>query len=388
MSEEKDQQDRTEEPTPKRIREAREKGQVPRSRDMQGAIVVGAAALALTVFGDTLAADTLEWLRGSIIEAIKQGTAASAQSLPGHFLLSFFAGLGIITPLLVATFIAAILGPILVGGWNISAKSLSPDIKKMDPIKGIGHLFSLNSLAELVRSLLKLFLIGIIAAIALWQMAPELLGLARTIEGTGLPSAFYTVGWVFVVLSLALLLVGLIDAPYQIWQNLRKLRMTRQELTDELKESEGRPEVKSKLRNLQQEIARGRMLESVPEADVVVVNPTHFAVAISYKPGRMNAPKVVAKGMDEIAASIRKIADENHVPTLSAPPLARVLYRSVELEQEIPASLYTAVAQVLTWVYQLKRWKPGNGKQPQPPSIGLPREWQKKDEDWQKRWRD
>lgn len=386
MSEEKDQQDRTEEPTPKRVREAREKGQVPRSRDLQGAIVVGAAALAFTVFGDSLATDTLNWLHGSITEAVRQGTTSKAETLPGHFTHSFIRGLGIIMPVLFATLIAAILAPLLVGGWNISAKALVPDFKRMDPVKGMGRLFSLNSLAELGRSLLKLFLIGAIGAIALWQLAPELLGLARTIEGTGLPRAFYTVGWIFVVLSMALLSVGFIDAPYQIWSNLRKLRMTRQEIQDELKETEGRPEIKSKLRSLQQEVARGRMLESVPDADVVVVNPAHFAVAIRYKPGRMNAPVVVAKGMDEVAARIREIADQNKVPTLTAPPLARVLYRSVDLEQEVPAGLYTAVAQVLTWVYQLKRWKPSEGNQPTPPSIDLPAEWRRKDADWQKQW--
>lgn len=386
MSEEKDQQDRTEQPTPKRVRESREKGQVPRSRDLQGAVVVGAAALSMSLFGDSLATGTIQWLQGHIAEAVRQGASVQAQKLPGFFTTAFVSGLGLFAPILVATVIAAILGPILVGGWNISAQALNPDLKRMDPAKGLARIFSLNSLAELGRSLLKLFLIGGIALIALWQLAPELLGLARSIEGTGLPRAFSAVGWIFVVLALALLLVGAIDAPYQIWQNLRKLRMTRQEVTDELKETEGRPEIKSKLRSLQQEVARGRMLENVPEADVVVVNPTHFAVAISYKPGRMNAPKVVAKGMDEVAAKIREIAAENQVPVLSAPPLARVLYRSCDLEQEVPAGLYTAVAQVLTWVYQLRRWRPGTGRQPATPSIDLPREWQKKDADWQKQW--
>ncbi|MGB1580956.1 MAG: flagellar biosynthesis protein FlhB [Nevskiales bacterium] len=385
MSEEKDQQDRTEQPTPKRVREAREKGQVPRSRDMQGAIVVGAAALSFTVFGGDIAAGTLQWLYDCINNAAQVGAEVEAQKLPGYYLAALADGLWVITPVLIATFIAAIIGPLFIGGWNISGKALAPDLKRLDPIKGIGRLFSLNSLAELGRSLLKVFLIAGIAIIALWQLAPELLGLARTIEGTGLPRTFGAVAWVFVLLSLALLLIGLIDAPYQIWQNLRKLRMTKQEVIDEMKETEGRPEVKSKLRNLQQEIARGRMMEAVPEADVVVVNPTHFAVALVYKAGRMNAPKVVAKGMDEVAARIREIADENRVPILSAPPLARVLYRSCDLEQEVPASLYTAIAQVLTWVYQIQRWQPGKGqKRPVEPSVELPGEWKKKDEEWLK----
>lgn len=386
MSEEKDQQDRTEEPTPKRVKEAREKGQVPRSRDMQGAVVVGAAALAFVMFGTSLANETLEWLHGSLTEAIKQGAHVPAQRLPGFFVNTFTSGLIIIAPVLLATFVAAILGPMLIGGWNISSKAMAPDFKRMDPIKGIARLFSLNSFAELVRSLLKLFLVATIGGIALWQLSPELLGLARSIEGTGLSRAFAAISWVFVVLALALLIIGFIDAPYQVWQNLRKLRMTKQEITDEFKETEGRPEVKSKLRSLQQEVARGRMMDAVPDADVVVVNPTHFAVAISYKPGRMNAPIVVAKGMDEVAAKIRELADSHNVPVLSAPPLARVLYRSVELEQEVPAALYTSIAQVLTWVYQIKRWHPSKGRQPQAPTVELPTEWQKKDAEWLKRW--
>ncbi len=386
MSEEQDQQDRTEQPTPKRVREAREKGQVPRSRDLQGAIVVGAAALAFSMFGSSLAEETLQWLHGSLNEAVSMGAQLDAQKLPGFFTRGLITALLVISPVLLATVVGAILGPMLVGGWNISLKAMAPDFKRMDPVKGIGRIFSLNSLAELGRSLLKFFLIAGIALIALWQMAPDLLALARTIEGTGLPRAFFSVSWIFIVLTLALLLVGAIDAPYQIWQNLRKLRMTRQEVQDELKETEGRPEVKSKLRSLQQSIARGRMMEAVPDADVVVVNPTHFAVAISYKPGRMNAPVVVAKGMDEVAAKIREIAAEHKVPILSAPPLARVLYRSVDLEQEVPAGLYTAVAQVLTWVYQLKRWRPGTGRPPVPPTVDLPADWQRKDAEWQKRW--
>lgn len=386
MSEEKDQQDRTEQPTPKRVREAREKGQVPRSRDLQGAIVVGAAALAFTMFGSTLADDSLKWLHGSISEAVRLGATMDARHLPAGFTHALIDALLIFSPVLLATVVAAILAPMLVGGWNISAQALAPDLKRMDPLKGIARLFSLNSLAELGRSLLKFFLVGSIGAIALWQLAPSLLGLARTIEGTGLPRAFSAVSWVFVVLSLALLLVGMIDAPYQIWQNLRKLRMTRQEVQDELKETEGRPEIKSKLRSLQQEVARGRMLEAVPDADVVVVNPSHFAVALSYKPGRMNAPKVVAKGMDEVAAKIREIAEQHKVPVLSAPPLARVLYRSVELEQEVPAALFTAIAQVLTWVYQLRRWRPGGERYPQPPVVELPAEWRRKDAEWRRQW--
>lgn len=386
MSEEKDQQDRTEEPTPKRIREAREEGQVPRSRDMQGAIVVGAAALAFVMFGGSLANDALGWLQGHLIEAVKQGATAKASQLPGSFTNAFAHALIIVAPVLLATFVAAILGPMLIGGWNISSKAITPDFKRMDPVKGIARLFSLNSLAELIRSLLKLFLVALIGSIAIWQLAPELLGLARSVEGSGLPRAFAAVSWVFVVLSLALLLIGMIDAPYQIWQNLRKMRMTKQEVVDEFKETEGRPEVKSKLRGMQQEIARGRMMDAVPDADVVVVNPTHFAVAISYKPGRMNAPVVVAKGMDEVAAKIRELAEKHRVPVLTAPPLARVLYRSVELEQEVPAALYTSIAQVLTWVYQLKRWHPSKGRQPQPPTVDLPTEWQRKDAEWQKRW--
>lgn len=263
--------------------------------------------------------------------------------------------------------VAALLGPIALGGWSFSSKAISFNWGKLDPVKGLGRIFAWRGFMELVKTLIKFIVVTTISALLLWQLAGQLLILGDEPLRQGLAHAAQILAWSFLGLSGVLILIALVDVPFQIFQHNRELKMTKQEVKDEMKETEGRPEVKSRIRTIQREMAQRRMMEEVPKADVVIVNPTHFAVALRFD-YNMNAPRVVAKGADLIAARIRKLADQHDVLVFSAPPLARALYFSTELNQEIPAGLYVAVAQVLAYVFQLKRATVEGEFRPQPPT--------------------
>jgi flagellar biosynthetic protein FlhB len=278
-----------------------------------------------------------------------------------------------LAPVALPLVAAALLAPTLLGGWLFSAKSIKVDAKKLDPIKGLGRIFSSQGVIELVKALAKSVLIGSVAAWFIYTHLEELLGLAQE-QGNGvLLHALTLIVTCCAFMLLAFVVVVGIDVPYQLWSHHKKLRMSHKEIKDEHKESEGDPQLKAKIRQQQQAMARGRMISEVPGADVIVTNPSHYAVALCYRDGEMGAPRVVAKGADNIAARIREIGVEAGVPLLEAPPLARALYRHGELEQEIPADLYTAVAQVLAWVYQLKRYHEAGGERPdRPGDIAVP----------------
>ncbi|MES2490812.1 MAG: flagellar type III secretion system protein FlhB, partial [Pseudomonadota bacterium] len=248
------------------------------------------------------------------------------------------------------------------------AKAFIPDVDRINPLTGLGRIFSINSLIELLKSMLKLIVLAVVAGVAWWSSRSELIGLSSEDTNQGLAHAGMLFTHSFAFLCGAMLLIALLDVPYQIWQYEKQLKMTKQELRDEYKESEGRPEVKARVRQIQREMSRRRMMEQVPTADVIVTNPTHYAVALKYVSDKSRAPIVVAKGADQIALAIRELGKQNRVPILEAPPLARALYRSTELDQEIPTTLYAAVAQVLTYVYQLRMYR--SGPPPVMPDIG------------------
>ncbi|HEX4896521.1 MAG TPA: flagellar biosynthesis protein FlhB [Solimonas sp.] len=362
-----DTQDRTERATPKRLREARERGEVPRSRELASAIVVGSAVLALFAMGSSLAAGASAWMQRALSPAPE---VLRDSSLAGVW----FAGLvseayGVVLPLLVIGVLAAVAGPLMLGGWNLSWKALQPDFNRINPVSGLGRVFSSQALMELGKGLLKAFLLGAIAWIFVQGHTGELLALGREsperATAHGLTMALLCLAW----LSGGLLLIALVDAPFQLWSYAKRLRMSRQEIREEYKQTEGSPETKGRIRRAQQEMSRRRMMEKVPQADVILVNPTHYAVALQYKAGEMAAPRVIAKGVDEIAAAIREKAAEHRIPIVSAPPLARALYRGTRLDQEIPMPLYAAVAQVLTYVYRLRQWA-GGTPPPTLPEIG------------------
>lgn len=359
-------QDKTERASPKRRRDARKRGQLPRSRDLTAALVMAAGAGLLLGTGDQI-------MQGAR-HLMSQSLSFDVQVLANPALMPQLLGRGIadalrlIMPLLLGLLAMAIAAPMLLGGWNFSTQSLAPDISRINPLAGLGRMFSINGLVELLKSVIKFSLLAAVAGSAWWMSRGELIGLSSEPGAQGLAHAGQLCLHAFAFLCGALLLIAALDVPYQIWNYEKQLRMTKQELREEYKESEGRPEVKGRIRSMQQQISKRRMMEKVPLADVIVTNPTHYAVALQYKQGEMRAPVVLAKGADQIALMIRDLGAQNRIPILEAPPLARALYRSTELDAEIPVTLYAAVAQVLTYVYQLKMYR--SGPPPPQPEIG------------------
>lgn len=350
-------QERTERATPKRLREARERGQVPRSRELSTALLLLAGSGAFLALGGYLAGGLAALTRETLAYDRARALADDAMLIAlGDGLIR---AVVVLAPVFGLAVLVSLLAPLALGGWALSGRALRFDWQRLDPVRGLGRVFSLRGLTELAKALAKF---GVVAALAVWlllRLAPELVRLGAEPVEQGLTHTASLLGWALLALSAGMLLVAAVDVPFQLWDHARNLRMTRQEVRDELKETEGKPEVRSRIRRLQQEIARRRMMTEVPKADVVVTNPSHYAVALRYDPARMRAPVVVAKGADLIAAQIRRVAAAHGVPFLPAPPLARALYYATELNREIPAGLYVAVARVLAWVYQLKQARPG-----------------------------
>ena len=344
--------ERTESATPKRLEEARKKGQVPRSSELSMAAVCIAAAASIYSLGRGTAAHLAEFMRNSLIvdprRAVGDDVIWPAISQAGA------SALWIVAPILGATFVAALAAPLLIGGWNFSGSALVPQFSRLNPAAGLGRMFSARGGVELGKGLAKVGVVGAIAFVLLRGMTPQMMALSAEPLNGAIGHAAALAGYSLLVLCSGLVAIAAFDVPFQLWQHSRDLKMTREEVKEEYKESEGSPETRNRIREAQRALARGRMMQDVPKADVVVTNPTHFAVALRYDEQRMRAPTVVAKGTDLVAARIREIAAENGVPLVAAPPLARALYRSVEIGREVPAGLYVTVAQVLTYVYQLK----------------------------------
>jgi len=356
-------QQKTEKPTAKRLREARKQGQVPRSRELSTAFVVAAGIGVLMSSGQNMMVDALRFMHDSL--DLRATLLSDPKHLPILFAQALTAGLMIVAPVLMATLVAAFAAPAVLGGFHFSGEGFQPKFSRLNPLSGIQRIFSTVGLSELVKGVLKTVLIGWACGWFLWSHRDALAALSFSDQQAAIASIGALCGSMLKWSVGMLILIAAIDAPYQRWNVMRQLKMTRQEVLDEHKESEGRPEVKAKIRRLQAEMSRRRMMSAVPTADVVVTNPTHYAVALKYAAGKMRAPTVVAKGRDEIARTIRELAREHRIPTVSAPPLARALYRQVGLDQEIPAALYSAVAQVLTYVMQLRHWRGGP-----PPTLG------------------
>lgn len=286
-----------------------------------------------------------------------------------HFSRALLTALTACAPILALTLVAALLAPLTIGGWNLSFGSLAPDFSRLSPANGMKRVFSSRSLVELFKAFAKFGLVGLFAALFLWSKAGELLGLGSEPTAAAIGHAVSLSGTALLTFAAALGLIAAVDVPWQLWQHTQQLKMSRQEIREEMKESEGSPETKGRIRNLQHEVASRRMMQAVPKADVVVVNPTHYSVALQYDEKRMRAPIVVAKGVDAVAARIREVATENLVPIFEAPPLARALYRHVEIGAPIPSALYVAVAQVLTYIYQLRAARRTGEAPPAAPTI-------------------
>lgn len=364
MSDDSDAE-KTEDASPRKIEKAREEGDVPRSRELATFTVLMTAGACLWAFGGMLV--------GRLATSLKSGLTLDREQIFNPNILLERVLNDIVSvmlaclPIAGAVMLIALISPMLIGGWLFSAKAFMPNFGKLNPIKGIGNMFSKNALVELLKAIIKTIVIGVVAWIVVSGQKEAMLGLA--VEPLNESSAHVgdMIGRSFLFITGALGVIALIDGPYQLWHWKDKLKMTRQEMIQESKESDGNPQIKGKIRQMQREMARGRMMQNVPTADVIVTNPTHYAVALKYADGK-GAPRVVAKGVDDVAAKIREMGAENKVPMLEAPALARALFKHTEIDEEIPEKLYSAVAEVLAYVYQLRAYKKGEGDYPDRPT--------------------
>ena len=356
--------EKTEEPTGRRIEQAREKGQIPHSRELGTFTVLIVAAMTLWMMGGWFLDRSLALGRKAFTPEIHHllEPAMIVPRMVELFADTFF----VFSPLFGLLLVAAILPPFFLNAWVFAPKALVPDLQRMNPLSGLGRMFSWNSLMELGKAVLKATLGGGVAVLLISRQRDAIFGLLAEPLESGLAHAGDMLMFSFLMLVLTLLIVVAADVPFQLWQYYHKLKMTKDEVKQEMKEMMGDPMVKGRIRSLQMQAARRRMMQAVPQADVIVTNPTHYAVALAYKAG-MAAPKVVAKGTGVIALKIRELAAEHAVPTLEAPPLARALYKHGDLDKEIPGGLYAAVAEVLAYIYQLARWRETGGAYPVPP---------------------
>jgi flagellar biosynthetic protein FlhB len=345
------QHDRTEQPSTKRLDDARTRGEVPRSRELAMTAVVLAGATAL-LGGSGYFAEGLEGLFELGLKVPREALF-DAGHMQRALLDGLRGGMRLLLPIATVTIVAAIVGSIALGGWSFSTEALTPNFSRLNPIAGFGRLLSMNGLVELLKALAKFAIVATVAGLLLWRFGSDFLSLGTLTLDAAIARAAWLCGVCLTGLAASLLLVAAADVPFQFWHHRRQLRMTKQEARDELKETEGRPEVRSRIRTLQRAIATRRMMSDVAKADVVAMNPTHFAVALRYDARSMKAPRVVAKGADLIAFQIRRVAEANKVPIFEHPQFARALYHTSDIGKEISPRLYVAVAQVLTYIYQL-----------------------------------
>ncbi|MDH1680803.1 flagellar biosynthesis protein FlhB [Pseudomonas chengduensis] len=371
MAESESGADKSEEPTGKRLEESRKKGQIARSKELNTLAVTLTGTMALIIFGAYMGNVLMDIMRGNF--SLPREVLMSERSMALYLLASGKEALLAMQPFLIALLIASIVGPIALGGWLFSTEALQPKASRMNPLAGLKRMFSVQALVELLKALAKFLVILAVALVVLSVDQDDLLAIANEPIEPAILHSLKVVGWSAFWLSCGLILIAAVDAPFQLWSHKQKLKMTKQEVRDEYKDTEGKPEVKGRIRQLQREMAERRMMQAVPQADVVITNPTHFAVALKYDPEKGGAPLLLAKGGDFLALKIREIAQEHQVMVLESPALARAVYYSTELDQEIPAGLYLAVAQVLAYVYQLRQYQAGKGKRPGPlPDLPIP----------------
>ncbi len=358
-------QERTEQPTAKRLRDAREKGQVARSRELSTMMVLLAGSGGILILGHSLGQGLQDLMRSGFV--LSPEAIMDPDMMPRLFIQNIWEVFTLFAPLLLVLIVAALLTPMAMSGWNFSTKTLAFKWEKLDPVKGIGRIFSIKGVVELLKALAKFLIIDAVALIILWLLGDQFLGLGRQDVTVGLGHLSQLLMWSFVALCTSMVFIVAVDVPFQLWDHSKKLRMTRQEVKDELKETEGSPEMRARIRRMQQEAAQQRMMSDVPDADVVITNPEHYSVALKYNQDKMAAPIVVAKGVDLVAMEIRRVAQAHHVMLVAAPPLTRAVYYSTRINSAVPSGLYIAVAQVLAYVYQLKQQlKVGKKVRPRP----------------------
>ncbi|WP_434629248.1 flagellar biosynthesis protein FlhB [Pseudomonas sp. Z1-29] len=364
MAESESGQDKTEDPTEKRTRESREKGEIARSKELNTLAIMLAGAGGLLIYGGGLALELLEIMRLNF--SLPREVLLTPGAMTQYLLHSGKIALLAMQPVLIFLLLAAFIGPISLGGWLFAAGSLAPKFSRMNPAAGIKRMFSTTALVELLKAFGKFLLVLSVALVVLEGDIDDLLRIAHQPLEQAIIHSVQLVGWSTLWMSCGLILIAAIDVPIQLYQSKQKLMMTKQEVRDEHKDAEGKPEVKQRIRQLQRDASQRRMMAAIPDADVVITNPTHYAVALKYDPEKGNAPVLLAKGSDFLALKIREIAVANEVMLLESPALARSIYYSTELDQEIPGGLYLAVAQVLAYVYQIRQHRAGKGKRPEP----------------------
>ena len=367
---ESDSGEKTEEPTAKKLADAKKKGQVARSKDLGTMFVLVGSAVALMIVGSALVESLSNIMK-------RLFTLSREESLDMNALFAVLQGTltDIISPLMwifVIIVFAAFVGNTMLGGMSFSAEAMAPKASRLSPIEGFKRMFGVKAVVEFVKSLLKFFVVFIVAYILLAGLFEEILGLSLEATPINFEHATSMLLWMFLALALSIGIIAAIDAPYQVWEHNRQLKMTKQEVKDEFKNTEGSPEIKGRIRRAQYEMSQRRMMQDVPDSDVVITNPTHYAVAIKYDPASGGAPMLVAKGIDEMAIHIRTIAKEHQVEILQSPALARSLYYTAEVNKNIPEELFAAVAQVLAFIYQLNEHKKGKAKRPKGLAKNLP----------------
>jgi flagellar biosynthesis protein FlhB len=373
MAEEAQGQDKSEEATPRKREKAREEGQAARSRELNTMTVLVAGSVAVVMFGASLR-DALSKIMTGITEMAAHPDGQMLEALHFATVLAVQATL----PLLVLVFVVALVSSGAMGGFVFSTKVLGFKASRMNPLTGLQRMFSMKALIELAKAVAKFLLVAGVALAVLHLWSNDLLRLGLKPLPEAMSEGLELVAHTFVALSCSLILIAAVDVPLQLAEFNKQLKMTRQEVRDEMKDSEGRPEVKGRIRRLQQEIARRRMLADIPKADVVITNPEHYSVALQYTATKMNAPRVLAKGADLIAFRIRELATASNVPIVAAPALTRAIYHSTDIGDEVPAPLYVAIAQILAFVYQLKQYRRGAGPAPRPlGDLQVPEEYRR-----------
>ena len=366
MAEESDQE-KTEPASPQRLEKAREEGQVVQSRELATFVVLMTSGATLWTMAGNLGQSLSNIVRGGL--QFEPGIARDSAHVMAQLSSQFFEAALALAPFFLLVVVAALASPLLLRGWLFSSKALAPKFNRLNPFSGIKRMFSSQGLIELVKSLAKVALLGGVAVWLIWSNVGSIFSLSMEPSPLAIQHMGDIIGKIFLLVSGAMIFIVAIDLPYQLWSHFKKLRMSKEELRREAKESEGDPHLKAHIRAQQREVARRRMMSEIPTADVVVTNPTHYAVALKYSEGKMRAPRVVAKGADAVAARIRELAAEHKVPLLEAPPLARALFRHTELGDEIPAKLYAAVAEVLAYVFQLRHYQQVGGIYPDAPTA-------------------
>lgn len=367
MAENEDGQEKSHEPTSKRLADARKKGQVPRSKELNTMALTILGVASIMLMGGHFSRGLEEILHRNLTLSREQ--VFDTFFITDHLVASITDAVIMILPFFAIVVVIAILASVALGGFNVSFQPMEPKLSKLDPIKGMKKVFSAKGLMELVKSLAKFILVSVATYIFIAAWTDEIIMLSTKDANTAIAEGLTMIGWAALLISCTMIVMAIIDVPFQLWNHKKELKMTDKEVRDEMKETEGKPEVKGRIRQMQREMANARMMAAVPQADVIVTNPTHYAVALKYDPENMSAPVVIALGKDLVAANIRRIGAEHEIDIIEAPELARAIYFSSELNEQIPAGLFLAVAQLLAYVFQLKAYRKEGGDIPVAPDT-------------------